>query len=72
MKRIGSEGGSRHDPKFWRERLNKNTEISVMAVGKLVRIITRKFPKISIGFVSAFTRSVVRVNAINARGGVEA
>jgi len=43
-----------------------------LAVGKLVRIRTRKFPKINVGFVSALTRSVVRVNAINARGGVEA
>jgi hypothetical protein len=51
-------------------RLNKTTEISVLAISKLVRIRSRKFPKTNLGFVSALTRSVARVNAINARGAV--
>jgi len=57
---------------IWRERLNKTTEITVMAICKLVRIGTRKFPKANLGFVSALRRLVVCVNAINARWGVEA
>ena len=50
----------------------KTAKTAVMAVCKLVRIRTGKFPKINLRFVSALRRLAVCVHAINAGGGVEA